>query len=122
MEPTWGYRQDLQSGERRILARPKRAGMVWPELNASGTHILYSRNDEHPAGRQVWLVDIEGRQDRENLNVRPARRAPPPAPPPPPLGWGARCPPPPPGGPGNPGADPPRRWGYLAGAVFLRPP
>ena len=75
IEPTWVYRQDLQSGERRILARPQKAGMVWPELNASGTHILYSRNDEHPAGRQVWLVDIEGRQDREILNVGPDRKA-----------------------------------------------
>ncbi len=75
IEATWVYRHDLITGERRVLARPREPGMVWPELNAAGTHILYSRNDEHPAGRQVWLVDIDGGEDREILNVGPDRKA-----------------------------------------------
>ena len=37
-------------------------------MNRQGTHVLYSRNDLDPAGQQVWLVDIEGRGDREILN------------------------------------------------------
>jgi dipeptidyl aminopeptidase/acylaminoacyl peptidase len=62
------YRHDLESGELRALARPKRGSIPWPELNRAGTHVLYTRNERHPAGQQVWLVDVEGREDREILN------------------------------------------------------
>ncbi len=71
IEPTWLYCHDLETGERRPLARPKKGCYYVPELNDQGTHILYSRKDLHPAGRQVWLVDIEGREDREILNFGP---------------------------------------------------
>ena len=62
------YRHDLKSGERLVLARPEKGSILWPELNRQGTHVLYSRNESHPAGQQVWLVDIEGIEDREILN------------------------------------------------------
>jgi dipeptidyl aminopeptidase/acylaminoacyl peptidase len=62
------YRHDLQTGERMVLARPEKGSIPWPELNRQGTHVLYSRNDLHPAGQQVWLVDIDGHEDREILN------------------------------------------------------
>jgi dipeptidyl aminopeptidase/acylaminoacyl peptidase len=68
IEPTWVYRHDLDTGERRVLARPQKGSYVWPNLSPTGTHILYGRKDLDPAGRQVWLVDIEGREDREILN------------------------------------------------------
>ncbi len=68
IEATWVYRHDLDTGERIPLARPKRAIAVWPQLSPIGTHVLYSRGDLHPSGQQVWLVDIEGRGDRELLN------------------------------------------------------
>ncbi|MDQ4105582.1 MAG: alpha/beta fold hydrolase [Actinomycetota bacterium] len=68
------YRQDLVTGERRVLARPARGNFHRPLLNATGTHVLYLRNDLHPAGLQVWLVDIEGRADREILNFGPATK------------------------------------------------
>ncbi len=71
IEPTWVYRHDLQTGERVVLARPQKPTWLWPELNSTGSHILYQRADLHPAGQQIWLVDIEGRQDREILNVGP---------------------------------------------------
>ncbi len=64
-------RHDLESGERRVLARTKRSNFHRPLLNASGTHVLYSRNDLHPAGLQAWLIDIEGNSDREILNFGP---------------------------------------------------
>jgi dipeptidyl aminopeptidase/acylaminoacyl peptidase len=67
-EASWIIRQDMTSGERRVLARPRRANRAQPMLSASGSHVLYSRRDRHPAGRQYWLVDIEGREDREILN------------------------------------------------------
>lgn len=65
------YRHDLQTGEKLVLARPKKGSILWPELNRRGTHVLYSRNELHPAGQQVWLVDIDGLEDREILNFGP---------------------------------------------------
>jgi dipeptidyl aminopeptidase/acylaminoacyl peptidase len=62
-------RQDLVSGERIVLAKPQRANRPRLTVNAQGTHVLYSRKDRHPAGRQYWLVDIEGKNDREILNL-----------------------------------------------------
>jgi dipeptidyl aminopeptidase/acylaminoacyl peptidase len=75
IEPSIVYRHDLQTGERRALARPRVGCYTVPELNRQGTHILYSRNDLHPAGQQVWLVDIEGQEDREIINVGPDKKA-----------------------------------------------
>jgi dipeptidyl aminopeptidase/acylaminoacyl peptidase len=65
------YRHDLQTGGKMVLARPKKGSILWPELNRRGTLVLYSRNDLHPAGQQVWLVDIDGLEDREILNFGP---------------------------------------------------
>ncbi len=62
------YRHDLVTGELRALARPRKGSIYRPELNRPGTHVLYSRNDRDPAGRQAWLVDVEGAEDREILN------------------------------------------------------
>lgn len=68
IEPTWIYRHDLQTGERVALARPAQAGTYAPQLNRTGTHLLYNRRGHNPAGSQVWLVDVEGQADREILN------------------------------------------------------
>ena len=62
------YRHDLEGGELLALARPGRGSIPWPELNRDGTHVLYTHNELDPAGQQVWLVDVEGREDREILN------------------------------------------------------
>ncbi len=69
IEPSYVYRHDLQTSERVALARPLKACYYAPSLNAQGTHILYNRKDLHPAGYPLWMVDIEGQQDREILNV-----------------------------------------------------
>ncbi|CAN5539237.1 S9 family peptidase [soil metagenome] len=71
IEATRLLRHDLETGGRKVLARPKRANYYQPSLNTPGTYILYSRNDPHPSGQQVWLVDIEGENDREILNFGP---------------------------------------------------
>ena len=68
IEETWIYRHDLKTGERKVLARPTRGNYHAPRLNSRGDLVLYHRNDLDPAGLQVWLVDIEGRNDREILN------------------------------------------------------
>ena len=62
------YRHDLQTDEKLVLARPEKGSIHWPELNRQGTHVLYSRNERHPAGQQIWLVDIDGHKDHEILN------------------------------------------------------
>jgi dipeptidyl aminopeptidase/acylaminoacyl peptidase len=71
IEATWIYRHDLESDERKVLARPEKGNYYAPQLNIPGDKILYHRNDLDPAGLQVWLVDIEGRNDREILNFGP---------------------------------------------------
>ncbi|MFW6112525.1 MAG: S9 family peptidase [Chloroflexota bacterium] len=68
LEPTWIYCHDLETGTRQVLARPVRGSWVSPQLAPQGTHVLYTRQDRHPGGRQGWLVDIEGLDDREILN------------------------------------------------------
>ena len=68
IEPTWIYRHDLESGEREPIARPLKPSWSNPALNSSGTHLIYIRQERHPAGEQVYLVDVEGREDREILN------------------------------------------------------
>src|SRR3712207_5344216 len=71
IEATWIYRHDLETGERRVLARPERGNYYAPQLNVPGDLILYHRNDLDPAGLQAWIVDIEGREDGEILNFGP---------------------------------------------------
>jgi dipeptidyl aminopeptidase/acylaminoacyl peptidase len=68
IDPTWIYRHDLVSGERVAIARPVTPNRTVPELNRSGTHLIYPRRDLHPAGRQYWLVDVDGTEDKEILN------------------------------------------------------
>jgi dipeptidyl aminopeptidase/acylaminoacyl peptidase len=68
IEPTWIYRHDLISGERLAIAKPAAAIWTIPELNEPGTHLIYPRRDLHPAGRQYWMVDVNGKQDQEILN------------------------------------------------------
>lgn len=75
IEVTWIYRHDLQSGERVVLARPQKPGYTWLALSPDGRHVLYTRMDQHPAGRQIWLADIEGQHDREIVNCGPQVKA-----------------------------------------------
>lgn len=69
IEETVLYRLDLETDEWKVLAHPKKAGSYHPQLNATGSHVLYNRKDLDPSGHQLWLVDIEGQQDREIVNV-----------------------------------------------------
>lgn len=69
IEPSWLYKHDLESGEKTVLAKPNLPSYYSPKLNSTGTHILYQRSDRDPSGEQIWLVDIEGKQDREIINL-----------------------------------------------------
>ncbi len=68
IEPTCIYRHDLESGERTLLTKPQKPTYSTPELNRTGTHLIYPRKDLHPAGRQYHLVDAAGEKDVEILN------------------------------------------------------
>lgn len=69
------YRHEIATGERVPLTRLQRAAYVTPRLSPDGKHVLYSRKDRHPAGRQLWLVGIDGSGDREILNAGDGRKA-----------------------------------------------
>lgn len=58
------YRHDMTTGERGVIARMLQGEGTGPLLSDDGQWLIYHRRDKHPAGSQVWLVDVEGRQDR----------------------------------------------------------
>jgi dipeptidyl aminopeptidase/acylaminoacyl peptidase len=68
-EASWVIRQDLVTVERRALARPMKANSLSPRLDPRGTRVLYTRRDHDPAGTQLWLVGLDGSNDREILNL-----------------------------------------------------
>ena len=74
IEATWLYRRDCTGGELWPLAQPERGAYLMPKLSPDGSYILYTRKDLHPAGRQAWLVDIEGREDRLIYSAGDARK------------------------------------------------
>jgi dipeptidyl aminopeptidase/acylaminoacyl peptidase len=69
------YRHEIASGERVALAGLQRATYVTPRLSPDGTHVLYHRKDHDPAGRQLWLVGLDGSRDREIVNAGDTRKA-----------------------------------------------
>ena len=68
IEPTHIFRHDLVADEILCLARPTKATWLEPKLSKNGKYILYNRKELHPKGHQIWLVNIEGEDDREILN------------------------------------------------------
>jgi dipeptidyl aminopeptidase/acylaminoacyl peptidase len=74
IEPTWIFRQDLETDGRKVLAKPIKPGYGYPHVNNQDEFILYARKDLDPSGRQIWLVDINGANDHEVLNVGPSAK------------------------------------------------
>lgn len=68
IEPFWIYAHDLETGQRRVLARPQKPCSLPPRWNRQGTHVLYNRSDRHPNGLQLWTVNADGSDDRELLH------------------------------------------------------
>src|SRR5262245_38137084 len=62
------HRQDLATGERHVIARMLQGEGTGPRLSPDGRWLLYHRRDKHPAGSQVWLVDVDGKEDRPLLD------------------------------------------------------
>ncbi len=62
-------RQDLATGEIRTIARMLQGEGTGPLLSPDGSYLLYHRRDKHPAGSQVYFVDVEGTADRPLLDL-----------------------------------------------------
>ena len=67
-DPTWIYRHNLTSGEKRPLAKPIKPAYTTPSLNKPGTHLIYATKDRHPAGRQYHLLNLQTGEQQEILN------------------------------------------------------
>ncbi|OGM97473.1 MAG: hypothetical protein A2735_01940 [Candidatus Yanofskybacteria bacterium RIFCSPHIGHO2_01_FULL_41_21] len=68
------YKHNLETDERIALAKPQKPGYTDVEMNYTGIYIFYTRNDINPAGVQIWLVDIDGKKDKEILNFGPTSK------------------------------------------------
>lgn len=75
IEPTWVYRHDLTTGERRPLAKTNKGCYYTPELSPDGQWVLYQRNERNPAGYQLWLVGMDGEGDREIFSAGDDKKA-----------------------------------------------
>jgi len=60
--------QDLESGEKIIVARPDKPCWIDFSIDPKGKYILYSRSDEDPSGEQWWIASFDGTEDREIIN------------------------------------------------------
>ncbi len=69
IEPAWIYRHDLEGNRRTLLAKPKRPHHDTPLPSPNGRQVLYARIDRGPGGRQLWLVDLDGGNDRVLLDL-----------------------------------------------------
>jgi dipeptidyl aminopeptidase/acylaminoacyl peptidase len=69
------YQHDLESGTRRIINAAESLSDQPLELSEDGRLVLYHRHERHPAGSQLWLLDLATGEDREILNVGDARKA-----------------------------------------------
>jgi dipeptidyl aminopeptidase/acylaminoacyl peptidase len=69
------YLHDLASGTRRIVGASDSLSDHPLELSEDGRLVLYHRHERHPAGSQIWLLDLKTGEDREILNAGDARKA-----------------------------------------------
>jgi len=63
------YKHNIETNKKFILAEPKKNTPAYPRLNKQGTYVAYIRSDRDPRGKQLWLVDIDGKEDREIVHV-----------------------------------------------------
>ena len=63
--------QDLESGDKTVIARPDKPCWMAFSVDPRGKYILYSRSDEDPSGEQWWLASFDGTEDREIINFGP---------------------------------------------------
>ncbi len=69
------YLHDLAGGARRIVSAAESLSDRPLELSEDGRLVLYHRHDRHPAGSQVWLLDLKTGEDRELFNAGDAMKS-----------------------------------------------
>jgi len=74
IEPAWIFRHEIDTNKQIVIARPLKANGGPPLLNKQGTHLIYPRSDIDPGGQQIWLVDVDGKNDHEILNFGAKRK------------------------------------------------
>ncbi|MHA1979068.1 MAG: prolyl oligopeptidase family serine peptidase [Candidatus Hodarchaeales archaeon] len=63
------YAQNVENkNEIHHLTSVLKPAWNYSQLNLEGSRLLYSRSDIDPAGRQYWLINVDGEDDREILN------------------------------------------------------
>lgn len=65
---TYIYKLNLETGIHTKISSPDKPSFIWPELNSTGTHVLYTKQDLSPSGQQIWLADMDGKTDEEIIN------------------------------------------------------
>ncbi len=68
-EAAFVYVHDIESGARRVIAKPEKAAFMWPLVSPDDKLVLYERQDLDPAGTQLWLAAVDGSFDREIVDV-----------------------------------------------------
>lgn len=74
-EGGWIWKLDLGSGQATCLARANSPFETGPRLSPDGTRLLWHRHEEAPAGTQIWVLNLDGSQCHEVLNLGPANSA-----------------------------------------------
>jgi dipeptidyl aminopeptidase/acylaminoacyl peptidase len=69
------YLHDLASGERRMMSASDSLSDRPLELSDDGRFVLYHRTERHPAGSQIWLLDLTSGEDREIFNAGDAMKS-----------------------------------------------
>ncbi len=65
----WICRQDLATGERRVLLKTRSTFTEGPELSPGRSMMLWRRHELHPGGDQIWVMGSDGGSPRELLNL-----------------------------------------------------
>lgn len=74
-EGGWVWRQDLATGERRVLAKSTTPFETGPTLSPDGRSLLWHRHEFAPEGTQLWVMGVDGSDAREVLNLSPSANA-----------------------------------------------
>ncbi|MEZ5833610.1 MAG: prolyl oligopeptidase family serine peptidase [Dongiaceae bacterium] len=69
------YLHDLATGLRRVVSAAESLSDRPLELSEDARFVLYHRQERHPSGSQIWLLDLKTDDDREILNVGDSRKA-----------------------------------------------
>ncbi|MFZ1468514.1 MAG: prolyl oligopeptidase family serine peptidase [Paracoccaceae bacterium] len=71
----WLWRQDLDTGTRTCIAHADTPFETGPKLSPDGQRLLWHRHERAPAGTQLWVLNIDGTDLHQVMNLGPANNA-----------------------------------------------